>query len=64
MQCIAAYLQRALAWVSGETSYLGLFSADVHSILGCMQQKTDQVYVEDPNGEMQAAPNRPQKANG
>jgi len=25
MQCIAAYLQRAVAWVSGETQHLNLF---------------------------------------
>jgi len=31
LQCIAAYLQCTLPWVSGKTQYLGLFSADFHS---------------------------------
>jgi len=39
LRCIAAHLQRTLPWVSGETQYLCLFTADFHSSLVALSRK-------------------------
>ena len=51
-QCIAAYLQWALAWVAN------FHSAWSHAV------RTDQVHVEDHGKRMKIVPNTPLKANG
>jgi len=62
LQCIAAYLQRALAWVS-ERHITTALSVLISFPLSRTQQKTDQIHAEGP-AQMLAAPNRLQKANG
>jgi len=62
LQCIAAYLQRALAWVSGETSYLGLLVL-IFVPTWSHVAETDQVHVENPVQRTQAVPHHLQKAN-
>jgi len=52
LQCIAAYLQRALAWVPCETQYIGLFSCEFSCPLAQMRLKTDEGSVQ----RMQAVP--------
>jgi len=57
-------LQHTLPWVSRETSYPDIFSADFHSGSVVRNKKIDQVYVEGPAEKMLAVPNRLQKLNG
>ena len=63
LQCIAACSQRTLPWVSGETQTRNTsFLMVIFNLVWSLKQKTDQVHGEDHVQNMQAVPNRPQKA--